>query len=503
MTAARLVPWKGIDHLIRVVQQVPDVRLLIAGDGPDADRLHALADGSGAAARVTFLGRVPRDRLALLFRAADYSVLYSGYEGLSHVLLESLLAGTPVIASAKGGNPEVVRHGENGLLVPYPDPDALAAALRGRLERGHAGAAGRTQRGRVGALHLERIGRRDGRRIGERMHVLMISLDASLLGAQHGNTVQRHLEYAGRIGALTIVTYTPVAGPRTMQQFADNFAVYPTHTRPILFPWAAYRLAARLHRQHRFDLVSTQDPFATGIVGLLLKWRYGLPLDVQNHSSFFNNAAWIAERPLRNRALHTLGRFVAHRADTLRVLTSDEKEQTVQLGIAPERVTVLSTPTNVDLFAPPVAPERLAALRSSLGIAPEAPVVLWVGLPVAFKRVDLLLEAYRQVRAARPDARLILAGNFAGRPDFVRRAQAENVVFPGRIDHDDLPAYYQMATVYAHSSIYEGFGKVIVEALAAGTPVVATHAAGPDESFATVKRGCWLITRRTRWQAPS
>ncbi len=227
------------------------------------------------------------------------------------------------------------------------------------------------------------------------MHVLMISLDASLLGAQHGNTVRRHLEYAQRLGALTIVTYTPASAPRPMQQFADNFAVYPTNTRPVLFPWAAYRLAARLHRQHHFDLVSTQDPFATGIVGLLLKWRLGLPLDVQNHSSFFHNTAWIAERPLRNRALHALGTFVARRADTLRVLTSDEKAQTVRLGVAPERVTVLSTPTHVDLFAPPVPPERLAALRAALGLAPDAPVVLWVGMAAAVKNVDLLLDAYR------------------------------------------------------------------------------------------------------------
>jgi len=130
VTVARLVAWKGIDHLIHAVQQVPDVRLLIAGDGPDEARLRALAESGNAAGRVTFLGRVPRDRLALTYRAADYSVLYSGYEGLSHVLLESLHAGTPVIASAKGGNPEVVRHGVNGLLVPYPDADALAGALR-------------------------------------------------------------------------------------------------------------------------------------------------------------------------------------------------------------------------------------------------------------------------------------------------------------------------------------------------------------------------------------
>jgi glycosyltransferase involved in cell wall biosynthesis len=134
LTVARLTAWKGIDHLIRAVQQVPDARLLVAGDGPEDARLRALAEAEGAAERVTFLGRVPRERLAVYFRAADYTALYSGYEGLSHVLLESLLAGTPVIASDKGGNPEVVRPGENGLLVPYPDPGALADALRMAFE---------------------------------------------------------------------------------------------------------------------------------------------------------------------------------------------------------------------------------------------------------------------------------------------------------------------------------------------------------------------------------
>jgi glycosyltransferase involved in cell wall biosynthesis len=130
LTVARLTAWKGVDHLIRAIKHVPDVRLLVAGDGPDGDRLRALAASEHVAERVTFLDRVARDRLALYFRAADYTALYSGYEGLSHVLLESLLAGTPVIASDKGGNPEVVRHDENGLLVPYINPDALVDTLR-------------------------------------------------------------------------------------------------------------------------------------------------------------------------------------------------------------------------------------------------------------------------------------------------------------------------------------------------------------------------------------
>lgn len=130
LTVARLVRWKGIDHLIGALPHVPDARLLVAGDGPDEARLRGLAAKAHVAERVTFLGRVPRERMALYFRAADYTVLYSGYEGLSHVLLESLLAGTPVIASDKGGNPEIVTHDTNGMLVPYVDHAALVETLR-------------------------------------------------------------------------------------------------------------------------------------------------------------------------------------------------------------------------------------------------------------------------------------------------------------------------------------------------------------------------------------
>lgn len=130
LAPARLVAWKGIDHLIRAVEEVPEVRLLVAGDGPDEARLRALVHAGKAAERVTFCGRVARERLGLFYRAADYTVVYSGYEGLSHTLIESLLAGTPVIASDKGGNPEVVQHGDNGLLVPFPDPAALAGAIQ-------------------------------------------------------------------------------------------------------------------------------------------------------------------------------------------------------------------------------------------------------------------------------------------------------------------------------------------------------------------------------------
>jgi glycosyltransferase involved in cell wall biosynthesis len=130
LTAARLTAWKGVQHLIPALRSVPDARLVVAGGGEMLPELRALATAHDVADRVDFLGNVPREKMPLYLRAADYLVLYSGYEGLSHTLLEALREGTPVIASDKGGNPEVVQHGVNGLLVPYVDVEALGAALR-------------------------------------------------------------------------------------------------------------------------------------------------------------------------------------------------------------------------------------------------------------------------------------------------------------------------------------------------------------------------------------
>ena len=129
LTIARLTPWKGVDLTIDALTRVPGVTLIVAGDGPERTALESRAAARGA--EVRFIGEIAREDLAPYLCASDYVVLYSGYEGFSHTMLEALHAGTPVIASRRGGNPEVVTHGENGLLVDHPDVDALVAALTG------------------------------------------------------------------------------------------------------------------------------------------------------------------------------------------------------------------------------------------------------------------------------------------------------------------------------------------------------------------------------------
>ena len=128
--AGRLGPQKGLEVALAALSSVPEVTLTVAGDGPDRGALERRASELGLVERVRFLGPLPREGVLRLFGAADASLLPSAWENFPHTVVEALAVGTPVIASAVGGVPEVVRDGENGLLVPPGNPDALAAAIR-------------------------------------------------------------------------------------------------------------------------------------------------------------------------------------------------------------------------------------------------------------------------------------------------------------------------------------------------------------------------------------
>ena len=137
LAVARLTAWKGVDTLIRALpalrERRPKAILAVVGDGPDRARLEGLA-AEAPAGSVHFAGELAHREVARYLVAADALALCSGYEGLSHVLLEAMAAGVPVVASNVGGNRALVRHGENGLLVPFGDVPATAAALARLLD---------------------------------------------------------------------------------------------------------------------------------------------------------------------------------------------------------------------------------------------------------------------------------------------------------------------------------------------------------------------------------
>lgn len=127
-----LVPHKGFDVLVRgyAALRARPHDLLIAGAGPEAAVLRSLADQLGVGDRVRLLGVVKGDAKASLYRSAMCFVCPSRREPFANVILEALASGLPVVASDVGGNREMIKPGENGLLVPSDSPDAVAAALQ-------------------------------------------------------------------------------------------------------------------------------------------------------------------------------------------------------------------------------------------------------------------------------------------------------------------------------------------------------------------------------------
>ncbi len=128
-TAGRLTAQKALPDALRAIARVPAVELLVLGDGSERPALEREAETLGVSDRVRFVGAGTRDDVLRLFRAADAVLVTSAWENLPHTVLEALAVGTPVIATAVGGIPEVVVDGENGLLVPPHDVDAIAAAV--------------------------------------------------------------------------------------------------------------------------------------------------------------------------------------------------------------------------------------------------------------------------------------------------------------------------------------------------------------------------------------
>ena len=127
--AGRLTAQKALEDTLAALAHVPGVALLVLGDGPERAALERRGAELGVSDRVRFLGAGTRDEVIVLFRAVDAALLTSAWENLPHTLLEALATGAPVIATAVGGIPEVVRDGENGLLVPPRDVAAIASAI--------------------------------------------------------------------------------------------------------------------------------------------------------------------------------------------------------------------------------------------------------------------------------------------------------------------------------------------------------------------------------------
>lgn len=136
LTVGRLAAnerYKGVDILIeslpRVLSRVPDLHLVVVGDGDDRARLEELAKAKDLAGRVHFLGHLSEHELVTCYRRCTLFAMPSRGEGFGLVYLEAMALGKPVVGPNYGAPAEFIRNNEHGLLVDPQDSEAVARAL--------------------------------------------------------------------------------------------------------------------------------------------------------------------------------------------------------------------------------------------------------------------------------------------------------------------------------------------------------------------------------------
>ena len=227
-------------------------------------------------------------------------------------------------------------------------------------------------------------------------------------------------------------------------------------------------------RAANYDCVLASWAYPDAAAAGWLARRLRIPYVVKVHGSDLNVQA--------EHALHRMQiRSALRGASAVVAVSRALAEKSVTLGAAPSQVHVLYNGVDQDLFAPGSRPQA----REKLGLSPEAPLILYVGNLKESKGCGDLLEAFPALLAAHPRARLVYVGDGTYGMALRERAAALNIIkrvtWVGPVAHDRLGDWFRAADLLCLPSHNEGVPNVVLEAMACGTPVVATRVGGIPE----------------------
>lgn len=280
----------------------------------------------------------------------------------------------------------------------------------------------------------------------------------------------RMLRYASAMRELHILVLGAQGVTESRVRIGDRVFAYPTHSTSRAHALIeGLRIGMRIIGGHTIDIISTQDPFECALIGYLLKRRSNACLQIQEHGDFFSLPHWRRER-LLHQVRYMAGLWLIRRADHIRAVSTRIKRGLVARGIESECVVAVPVQTDVAMFRSAAPAERIVKLRPEDGV-----LILTMARMVPQKNLALLIDAFREVVRNGVRAHLVILGKGPEKEALLSRAHGlvpEHLTF---LDWTDDPAgAMRAADIYALSSNYEGWGRVCIEALAAGTPLVMT-----------------------------
>jgi len=333
---------------------------------------------------------------------------------------------------------------------------------------------------------------------GDRLKILVLSRNYPnnvLEGL--GLWVKRLVCTSAQYCDITVISPVPYVPPLPLPQYYGRFRQIPKtsssdgirvfyprflvgpgkmfhYTEAVMYYFAIRSLVSRLRTTFPFDLIHAHFPVPDGLVASWLGRQYHVPVIITEHSLW--RPGRMEQQPImRCQAMRAV------RGSTFQVAVSRAvKDSIVHFTGEPEKVRVISNGVDGNMFVP-VQPGETRDLNQ----------ILYVGFLNFNKGIDLLLHAMRELTQRRPQLKLVLVGGSFYRNTRVQadqlKAMAHDfgldqcVVFVGNQPPSEVARYMRESALLVLPSRGESFGSVLVEAMACGTPVVATRCGGPED----------------------
>ena len=326
------------------------------------------------------------------------------------------------------------------------------------------------------------------RLVSKEVRILQISADRSARGLLHRDSpaFKRQEAYARVFGNLDVIAFS-LRSDEVQAIDAGSLRIFPTNAlSKFLYGWYALRMARAISKP---DVVTVQDPFETGLTGWCIAKRNGVPLHAQVHTDFLSPA--YRRHSLINRVRVRLALFVLRRATRIRVVSHWIKSDLEKSGISAP-ITVL--PIYADLAH--IREGGHPALTSRFHGFEKRVVV--VSRLEKEKDVALAIRSFQEVSPL--GSCLIIVGEGSERRSLETLARdlrvETRVFFEGE---QDAANYYALADLVLVPSRYEGYGLVIIEALAAGKPVISTDVGVAREAGAIIASSREFSQALARW----
>lgn len=298
------------------------------------------------------------------------------------------------------------------------------------------------------------------------MYVISIGTDRSIFDTQSA-VYQRIVSYGSFCKKMKVVVFTRKSMGFQRIYIGEYIEVIPTNSiSRFLYVFDAIRIIKKLFL-HEDDtdsyqkMVTCQDPFETGLVGYVISKKYNIPLHVQIHTDI--GSAYFQTESFLNRIRMLIARVVLRRARAIRVVSPSVCDYVVRTYNIPR--------TNISIL--PIVHTFEALPR----IEKENPYILIVSRLEKEKRIDLALLVCKSALMQNASLKIKIAGT--GTEEQYLRSYVTNIGIEDRVEflgHVSVMApLYAGARALLHTSLYEGFGLVLYEAMQARCPIVTTN----------------------------